>query len=377
MIPVDVLSKARFARTRSTEAHQRVPAAHALQAPGPGMSPESSRVGSRAPRLRRRRPRSGGPVRRTPRRRATGTRRSTSGHRSSTNTISAYADCQSRKFDVRCSPPLRRKRSTSGSSGSSRWRCERALVDALRVEPAGGDLAGDGAHGVRDLGPPAVVDAHREREDVVVPGHVLGRLELVDHAAPQPGTASGPADPHPPRVEQVAAAADDVAAEPQEEPHLLRRAPPVLGRERVGGDILRRRCRSPRRTTSMSDASPDLVALRPGQPARVRPASVAVHDDRDVPRHELRRDRRRPRAGRVRRRRDDLARAARARRADDDGAIGTSAPPARARPAAASGPVAPGATAGRPRRCRWPRAADAPRWRPRSASRPRAGPRAA
>ena len=49
-------------------------------------------------------------------------RRSKSGNSVSRNTNSAYADCQIRKFEVRCSPDGRRKRSTSGRSGSSRKR---------------------------------------------------------------------------------------------------------------------------------------------------------------------------------------------------------------------------------------------------------------
>jgi len=45
-----------------------------------------------------------------------------------------------------------------------------------------------------------------------------------------------------------------------------------------------------------------LVPLRARQPTRVRPAAVAVHDDRDVPRHELRRHHGRPGPRGVRRR---------------------------------------------------------------------------
>src|SRR3712207_7288980 len=112
------------------------------------------------------------------------------------------------------------------------------LVDLARIEPAGGDLAGDGRGGVGDLGPAAVVDAHGQREDVVVPGELLGDLELLDDAAPQPGTAARPAHPHPELVHLVAAAADDVAVEAHEEADLLGAAPPVLGGERVGADRL-------------------------------------------------------------------------------------------------------------------------------------------
>src|SRR4051812_4801593 len=46
-----------------------------------------------------------------------------------------------------------------------------------------------GARARRGVGappPPAVVDAHRQRQHAVVPGHLLGRLELLDHRPPQP-----------------------------------------------------------------------------------------------------------------------------------------------------------------------------------------------
>ena len=41
-----------------------------------------------------------------------------SGQSVSSKTSSAYADCQSRKFEIRCSPEVRITRSGSGSSGA-------------------------------------------------------------------------------------------------------------------------------------------------------------------------------------------------------------------------------------------------------------------
>src|SRR5919197_2066924 len=43
-----------------------------------------------------------------------------SGHRVSTNTSSAYADCHRRKLEIRCSPDVRMTRSGSGISGAYR-----------------------------------------------------------------------------------------------------------------------------------------------------------------------------------------------------------------------------------------------------------------
>src|SRR5215213_10108411 len=94
---------------------------------------------------------------------------------------------------------------------------DRRLVDLVGVQPAGRDLAADRGGGVGDLGPAAVVHAHGQGEDVVVAGELLGDLELLDDAAPQPGTAAGPAHPDPQLVHLVATAADDVPVEAHEE----------------------------------------------------------------------------------------------------------------------------------------------------------------
>ena len=59
--------------------------------------------------------------RRLPAYAATAPRRSSSpksGHSVSTNTSSEYASCQSRKFEIRCSPEVRMTRSGSGMSGA-------------------------------------------------------------------------------------------------------------------------------------------------------------------------------------------------------------------------------------------------------------------
>src|SRR6185369_17569321 len=110
---------------------------------------------------------------------------------------------------------------------------DHAFVDLARVDPTLCGQPGNLPDGVGDLGAPAVVDAHGQVEHVVVPGLLLGDLQLADHAAPQPWPAPGPPDPHAHRVHLVHPAADDVAVEAHEEAHLVRAASPVLGRERV------------------------------------------------------------------------------------------------------------------------------------------------
>ena len=122
-------------------------------------------------------------------------------------------------------------------------------------------------------------------------GQLLGDLELLDDRAPQPRRAADPAHPHAPLVQLVAAAPDHVAVEAHEEAHLVGDRAPVLRRERVGRQV---------RHADLDGAGhdveqrrlPRLVALGARQAPRVGPAAVAVHDDRDVLRHELGGDRR-------------------------------------------------------------------------------------
>jgi hypothetical protein len=108
-------------------------------------------------------------------------------------------------------------------------------------------------------------------------------------------------------VELVAPPVDDITVEPHEEPHLVRRAAPVLGGERV-----RRQVRD-----AQLDRAHDhieqrrltaLVTLRPGQAALLGPAAVPVHHQRHVPGHELGWNARRLNPLRVRLGRPDRAR---------------------------------------------------------------------
>ncbi len=113
------------------------------------------------------------------------------------------------------------------------------------------------------------------------------------------GRATGPAHAYAELVHLVASAADHVAVEAHQEPDLVGRARPVLGGEGVGRDRL---------DADLDGALDDveergltlLVPLRPGQSALLGPAAVAVHDDRDVPGHQVARHRRRGRATGVR-----------------------------------------------------------------------------
>ena len=154
---------------------------------------------------------------------------------------------------MRCSPDERTNRSTSGMSGSSRYCRKRASVILLGIESSRGGQLGDPPGRVDDLGPAAVVHAELQSEHVVVDSASLRLLQLGDHASPQPRPAPRPADPDPHRVHLVAPTPDHVPVEAHQPAHLVGRAAPVLGRERVRRQVLSRRSRwrpRSRRTTS-------------------------------------------------------------------------------------------------------------------------------
>ena len=112
-------------------------------------------------------------------------------------------------------------------------------------------------------------------------GQLLGDLELLDDRGPQARATPHPAHPHAPLVELVATTTDDVAVEAHEEADLVGPALPVLGREGVGRQVRHTGLDRPGDDVEQGGLA-GLVALGARQSALVGPASVAVHDDRDV-----------------------------------------------------------------------------------------------
>ena len=174
----------------------------------------------------------------------------------------------------------------------------RVLVDALGVDAAGGRVARDLAGGLGDLGAPAVVHAVIDRDHPVVHGHVLGDVEFLDDASPHPGPRSDPAHPDSHGVEVLPAPAHDLPVEAHQEPDFLGTASPVLGRERVDGQVL-----DAQFDRAAGDVDEDrlahLVPLGAAQAALGCPPAVAVHHDRDVLGQLVGRDRRWHRFGDV------------------------------------------------------------------------------
>ncbi len=129
--------------------------------------------------------RTGGPWTRRARRRATGgggrSRARACRGRPSPRTPTARAGSWT------CAAPRRAQEQVDvRDAGLVQVAGEDLLADLVGVELAVPDVAGDRRGRVRDLGPAAVVHAELQGEDVVAAGHLLGRLQLLDHAAPQP-----------------------------------------------------------------------------------------------------------------------------------------------------------------------------------------------
>ena len=110
---------------------------------------------------------------------------------------------------MRCSPEERRKRSTSGRSGSSRyfWKVFSVMALGLRVP----------ACTSRAMAASAVVDAHGEGADGVVTGFAFALFELFDDVFPEFGAAACPADAYSPGFEGFELAVEDFGGESHDE----------------------------------------------------------------------------------------------------------------------------------------------------------------
>ncbi len=117
-------------------------------------------------------------------------------------------------------------------------------------------------------------------------GELLGLLDAPAHPARNaPAATPDEADAHALPIQLVASRDEQALVEVHEEAHLVERAPPVLGRERVDGepleaDLERALDRVEQRFLAGG------MALGALQAPTLRPPSVAVHHDRNVPRAE-------------------------------------------------------------------------------------------
>src|SRR3954471_4846240 len=150
---------------------------------------------------------------------------------------------------------------------------ERLLVDCLSA-------LCNASRGLDDLGPPAVVERDPEREAGLRSRAPLelAHLLLQPVGRPVPATDESRADAFLRKV--VKLAVDGLPEDLHERGYLVRRASPVLRRERVDrqrldAELDRRLDDRPQRARARA------VPLRDLEPLPRRPAPVAVHDDRD------------------------------------------------------------------------------------------------
>ena len=188
---------------------------------------------------------------------------------------------------MRRSPPVRISRSGSGANDSARCRAMSSSVRLAR--PLGGARLRRAARGLRDVPAAAVVGADRQ----VQLGVALGLLlRLGDQAAQLRVEGRHVADhAHPDaELDQLVDLAPQRADEQlHQRRDLVGGTAPVLGAEREQRQVLDAAfpARLQRRAHGVDAAGvPEHARLAPG----LRPAAVAVHDDRHVPRHGRRRD---------------------------------------------------------------------------------------
>src|SRR3954469_2828199 len=150
---------------------------------------------------------------------------------------------------------------------------------AQRLLPA----AGVALRGVDDLRAPAVVEGHEERDPVVGRGLGLGPVHLLQQRRGDTLPAADEPHPHALALELGRLEQDPLGEHPHQRGHLLRGARPVLGGERVDGELPDAELdgvAQPR----LDDVRARAVPLLDGETSRLRPAAVAIGDDGDVAR---------------------------------------------------------------------------------------------
>ena len=142
----------------------------------------------------------------------------------------------------------------------------------------------DRLHRVHQLGAPAVVERERQRHPAVPARELLGVLDVAQHPSRHPTAPSADeANAHSSLVQVVPATEQQRLVEAHQEPHLVDRAAPVLGRKGIH--------REPRK----ADLEPTLDGVEQrlfacgmpfgaGQVALPRPPTVSVHHDRHMAR---------------------------------------------------------------------------------------------
>ena len=182
-----------------------------------------------------------------------------------------------RKFERRCSPPVRMTRSGSGRPAVYSAAVDRGLIDRLRRCA----VCDEAADGVDELGPARVVERDVEGQPVAAGRRIEGLGDRAARLAGQLVHAAEEPDPDALVAQLVGLGADRGLEEAEQAGDLVVRAGPVLAAEGVQGE-------DPDAATDgvledLADGlDPGGVAVDLGLIALARPTAVAVHDDRHV-----------------------------------------------------------------------------------------------
>ena len=159
-------------------------------------------------------------------------------------------------------------------------------ADILWLERTRGDLRSQCLHAVHDLLPPAIGQRNTQRHAGVGGGDGLGLIEQAFDIRRKVVLAANDTNADPGFV-QLADLGGEVGLEqPHEQADFFSRAAPVLGRKAVDGQGFQ-----PDFVGSANQSAgrfhPLLMAEVPGHATNLRPAPVAVHDHRHVPRQAI------------------------------------------------------------------------------------------
>ena len=168
-----------------------------------------------------------------------------------------------------------------GNPGRHQRRLEPSLVDLLGAQVAVTHLPRQMPRGARDLLAPAVADREQNRHAVVVARAAFDFAQLVENVGREPAQIADGAEPDAVAHHTRHFAAQIALEKPHQSVYFPARSLPVLARKRIQGQVLD--ADLPRRLDDCAHGVlAPAVSLNPAQPACLGPATVAVHDDRDV-----------------------------------------------------------------------------------------------
>src|SRR5581483_5072900 len=150
------------------------------------------------------------------------------------------------------------------------------------------DAVGDDTpHRLDDLVSPAVVEGNVERQSVIVARAFNSFVDFALQNGRQALQPSQVAQLNAVRIQVIQFVVNDAFQDVHQAAHFRLRAAPVFRGEGVDGqDFDAELAAGAQNTAQILHAC--LVPGQPGHPARLRPPSVAIHDDGKVVRHTLR-----------------------------------------------------------------------------------------